>query len=187
MQTPTEAGPASPSALTVAALTAGVLAIVMAVYQVATPGAPEATFESFADWLREVVFLAFLISSIGATLAARRAGLAPRAVALLIGIGYGAVAIGVATGMVMREDPDWFVLLGGPGNLLAVAGFVAWGFWSWRRRVLPGYASVLCGVGGAVAVLGSEFGSSVLVAGFWFSLGAHARRQISVREASAAR
>jgi hypothetical protein len=72
--------------------------------------------------------------------------------------------------MLLRDDPDWFFVLGGPGNLLAAAGFVTWAIWSRRRRVLPLFAALLCGVGGVVAVLFSELGTSVLIGAFFLWL-----------------
>jgi hypothetical protein len=149
---------------------AGAAALMMAVYQVASPGTPEATFDSALDWARELIFLGYLCSAVAATILAARRGTAPRAAARLITLGYGAVAVGVTAGMVMREDPDWFMLLGGPGNLLAMAGFVTWAVWGHRSRLLPPAVALLCGIGGVVAVLGAELGSSVLIAGFWFYL-----------------
>jgi hypothetical protein len=75
--------------------------------------------------------------------------------------------VGVVSGLVLREDPDWFFLIGGPGNLLAGIGFVTLAVTGWRRDVLPAWASLLCAVGGLVAVLLSEFGTSVLIGAFW--------------------
>jgi hypothetical protein len=46
----------------------------------------------------------------------------------------------------------------------------AGGRWGHRTRVLPLAVALLCGIGGVVAVLGSELGTSVLIAGFWFYL-----------------
>ena len=149
---------------------AGAAALMMAIYQVASPGPPEASYDSALDWARELIFLGYLCSAVVATVLAARRRTAPRAAARLITLGYGAVAVGVAAGMAMREDPDWFMLLGGPGNLLAMAGFVTWAVWGHRTRVLPPAVALLCGVGGVVAVLGSELGTSVLIAGFWFYL-----------------
>lgn len=157
------------------AVSAGVAAVALAVYQVATPGSPQPTFETFTDWLREALFVAYLAASVGAVLGARRRALAPPAAAWSIGLGYGAVLVGVLYGMVTQDDPDWFFLLAGPGNLLAIAGFVVWAVWGYRTKVLPPWAALLCGVGGLVAVLLAELGTSVLVAGFWFFLAARAR------------
>jgi hypothetical protein len=161
------------SSMPLAPAGAGITALLMAVYQVATPSGPAATYDTLLDWSREVLFLSFLVLSILATIRAARRATAPRATAVLVAVGYGAVAAGVTAGMVMREDPEWFFLLGGPGNLLAMAGFVTWAVWAWRRKTFPALVAVLCGLGGVVAVLGSEFGSSVLIAGFWFYVASH--------------
>jgi len=149
---------------------AGAAALLMAIYQVATPGSPEASYDSVLDWGRELVFLTYLVTSVLAAVQAYRQGVAPRATAVLLAVGYGAIAVGVTAGMVLREDPEWFMVLGGPGNLLGMAAFVTWAVWGRRRRVLPTAVALLCGVGGVVAVLGSELGTSVLIAGFWFYL-----------------
>ena len=161
------------------AATAGVSAVALAVYQVATPGSPQPTFETLADWLRETLFVAYLACSVGAVLGARRGALAPRFAAWTIGLGYGAVLAGVLYGMVTQEDPDWFFVLAGPGNLLAIAGFVVWAVWGHRTRALPPWAALLCGVGGLVAVMLAELGTSVLVAGFWLYLAARERSMAS--------
>jgi hypothetical protein len=151
-------------------LTAGATAVGMAIYQVATPGGPGASYDSALDWVRELLFLAYLLASIGAVIGAYRTGLAPRAAAWLVTVGYGAIAAGVLVGMVLRDDPDWFMLLGAPGNLLGAAGLVAWAVWAFRHRVLPGFAALLCGVGGLSAVLFAEVGTSVLIGAFWLYL-----------------
>jgi hypothetical protein len=158
-----------------AAVVAGACSLALAIYQVATPGPGGATYESFADWLREGLFTAYLAGSIVAAGAAERRRLAPRVPALLVMGGYALILLGVAIGMVLRDDPDWFMLLGGPGQLLSMAGFIAWAVVGWRRRTLPGPVALLAGIGGAVAVLGSELGLSVLVAAFWLWLAARLR------------
>lgn len=149
---------------------AGLTAIAVAIYQVATPGTPQASYDCAADWLREALFAGYLLLAVATVLLAHRAGLAPRAAALLVSLGYGAIAVGVAVGMALQDDPDWFMVLGGPGNLLAIAGFVTWAVWGRRRKVLPWSAALLCGVGGSVAILFSELGTSVLVGAFFLWL-----------------
>jgi hypothetical protein len=169
-------GTGRPSSSTPAlALSAGVAAGALAVYQVATPGSPQPTFETFADWLREGLFVAYLAASMGAVLGAHRRALAPRFAAWSIGLGYGAVLLAVLYGMLTKDDPDWFFVIAGPGNLLAITGFVVWAVWGYRTRNLPPWAALLCGVGGLTAVLLAELGTSVLVAGFWFFLAARTR------------
>lgn len=158
------------------AFAAGVSGIAMAIYQVATPGSPSgATYDTLLDWVRELLFVAFLASSAAGVAVAVRRDLAPKA-AVLAGGGYTAILVGVLYGMVTREDPDWFFVLAGPGNLLAVAGFVTWALWGARTRALPVWAALMCGVGGTVAVLGAEFGTSVVIAGFWLYLAARSHQ-----------
>lgn len=157
----------SPATLApVTAATAGLAALATAVYQVATPGPPQATFETLTDWLRELLFTTYLAASIATVVLARRRGLAPVVTLWLVGLGYGAILGGVLYAAVTRDDPDWFFVLAGPGNLAAVVGFVVWSVWGRRRGVLPLWAAVLCGVGGTVAVLLAELGTSVLVGSF---------------------
>jgi hypothetical protein len=151
---------------------AGLFAIAMAVYQVASPGSPAATFETLLDWVREGLFVGYLATSVLGVRVAAREGLASRGVLLCLGIGYGSIGLGVIYGMVTRDDPDWFFVLAGPGNLLAAAAFVVWAAWGYRHQVLPPWAASMCGVGGVVAVLGAEFGTSVVVGGFWLYVAA---------------
>lgn len=160
----------SPALAPVIAVTAGLAALGAAVYQVATPGPPQATFETLGDWLRELLFVTYLAASIGTVVLARRHRLAPGATTWLVGAGYAAILGGVLYAALTRDDPDWFFVLAGPGNLAAIAGFLVWAVWGHRRRVLPAWAAVLCGVGGTVAVLLGELGTSVLVASFFFYL-----------------
>lgn len=151
-------------------LVAGVSAIAMAIYHVATPGPPEAGYESPLDWVREGLFLAFLVATVLAVWSSVHSALAPRATALLITVAYGAIAVGVLVGLVLQDDPSWFMFLGGPGILLSAAGFVIWAVWGARRQVVPVWAAVLCGIGGLLVIVSSEFGTSVLLGGFWLYL-----------------
>ncbi|WP_189317002.1 hypothetical protein [Streptomyces brasiliensis] len=146
---------------------AGVAAIGMALYQVLTPGAPQATFGSALDFLRDGLFLLYLVASIAAMVLARRQGLLPGIGAWLVGVGYGLLVIGVGAGLVLQRDPEWFGILGLPGNLLAMAGFITAAIVAWRARRIPGWVTLLLAVGGFFAVLATEFGTSVLIGCFW--------------------
>jgi hypothetical protein len=161
----------SPALAPVTAVLAGLAAIGTAVHQVATPGPPQATFDTLADWLRELLFVTYLAASVGTVVLARRHRLAPAAAAWLVGLGYGAILGGVLYAAVTRDDPDWFFVLAGPGNLAAILGFVLWAVWGSRHRVLPMWAVLLCGAGGTVAVLLAELGTPVLVGSFFLYLG----------------
>ncbi|HYG94447.1 MAG TPA: hypothetical protein VD859_12760, partial [Nocardioides sp.] len=160
---------------TAAAFATGLAAVGMAAYHLLTPGSPAATFGSPEDWLRDLLFLGYLVASVAAVAAARRSSLASRAAALLVGAGYGLIAVGVVAGLVLQEDPDWFFVLGGPGLLLSAAGFVTWAVAAGRGRRLPWWAALWCGVGGLVAVFGAELGTSLLIGLFWLWLGATGR------------
>src|SRR5688500_3871956 len=159
----------------VAAVAAGLCAIGLAIYQVVTPGPPEPSYQSAADWARELLFTGFLLGSIAGTAAAMRHGLAPRVPAWLVMAGYGLITVGVVAGMALRDDPDWFMLLGAPGQLLSMTGFVWWAVAGWRRRILPGAVALLGGVGGVVGFVGAELGLSVLIGAFWLWLAARIR------------
>lgn len=148
------------------ALTA-VASLGLALYHVLTPGAPTASYGSFNDWLRELTFLLFLLTHLVSLAVAHRVGLAPTATRWLVSGGYGLILVGVSVGLALQDDPDWFFLLAGPGLLLSAAGWLVWAVWGLRRGRLPVYAAALCGVGGLVAIIGSEFGTTVLLAAFW--------------------
>jgi hypothetical protein len=139
----------------------------MALTQVLTPGPPAADYETASGLAREALMLALLLFSVAAVLVGRRRGDLPGKGPLLVAVGYGLLVVGVAAGLALREDPEWFVVLGLPGNLLAGIGFVVAALAGWRARRIPGWAAALLGVGGLVAILGSEFGSTVLVGCFW--------------------
>ena len=157
-----------PGWLVPAAAIAGVAGIGMAIYQVATPGPPGSDFDSCDDFvLRDGLFLVYLLASIAAVTGAWRAGLATRVSARLVAVGYGLISVGVVASIALREDPDWFFALGGPGILLSAAGFVILAVSGVRRSRLPVWAALLAGVGGLVAIVMAELGTTVLVASFW--------------------
>ncbi len=157
-----------PGWLAAAATIAGLAGIGMAIYQVATPGPPGSDFDSWDDFvLRDGLLLVYLLASIAAVTGARRAGLATRVSARLVAVGYGLISVGVAASLALREDPEWFFALGGPGILLSAAGFIVLAVSGVRRSRLPVWAALLAGVGGLVAIVMSELGTTVLVASFW--------------------
>jgi hypothetical protein len=156
--------------LPLVALIAAIAAFVEVTYQLATPGPAGATYNSASDYVREFAFLTYLIATMVAVLAARPVGIIKRVPASLIVVGYGLLTIGVTIGLALRDDPDWFFLLGGPGNLLAAIGFVVWAIQAAHHRVFPWWLALLCGVGGFIAVLGAEVGTTVVIGVFWTAL-----------------
>lgn len=149
----------------------GLLSLVLAIYMVGWGSGPEDP-TSLASRLSHGLFGAYLAASIAGALAAVRAGLAPPLVSRLIGAGYGLVLTAVVALVAMAREPSWFMLVAGPGQLLAIAGFVAWAVWGRRHRVLGLGVALLGAVGGITAIIGSAAGLSVLIAGFWFALSA---------------
>lgn len=147
----------------------GALAVVIAIYLVGWDGGPE-DLSSLASRLSYGLFGAYLAASVVGTFAAVRAGLAPAVVSWLVGAGYGLVLSAVVAQTVLAREPSWFMFLAGPGQLAAIAGFGWWAVWGRRRGLFNLGVALLCGVGGITAIIGSEAGLSVLIAGFWFAL-----------------
>ncbi len=153
-----------------AAIVVATCAIGLAVYHALSTSAPSADYDTFGGNAREVAFFAYLVGSIVALSSARRARVATTRATQLIIVGYALVAFGVAAGFVLRDDPDWFVVVGIPGNLLAIIGWITLGITSTKQRLLPRWAAILGAVGGVFAVLFAEFGSGVLIGSFWLYL-----------------
>ncbi|MBW3621701.1 MAG: hypothetical protein KY461_15770, partial [Actinobacteria bacterium] len=121
-----------PSRLRIPAAVAGVCAIGLAIYHVATPGLTGgAVYVSFADYFREVGFLLFLVATIAAVVGMPAAGITNRLGTRLVAGGYFLIAAGVAIGLAVRQELDWFFVLAGPGLLLSTVGFIvlAVGIW----------------------------------------------------------
>lgn len=153
-----------------AAWAASAAAAALALVLVWRDGPPKPDFSDPVQYVQDGLFLAYLLSAPVALLLAARAGLVARTAARLVALGYGLLVIGVGAGMVLREDPEWFAVIGGPGNLLAGIGFVVLAVAAVRRRTLPLPLAVFGGIAGFFAVLFSELGSGVLVATFFACL-----------------
>ena len=182
----TEARLVPRSLQTAAAIGAGLSAIAMALTQVLTPGPPTGGLRDRLSGLaREGLTLALLLFSIAAVLVSRRLGDLPGKGPLLVAVGYGLLVVGVAAGLALREDPEWFAVLGLPGNLLASIGFIVAALAGWRSRRIPGWAALLLGVGGFVAILGAEFGTTVLIGCYWLWYARWMNRDVTDAEAAA--
>jgi len=144
----------------IAAGIAGGCALALAIYHTISTSMPSADYDSLGGNLLEVAFFAYLVSSVVAIGMVQRASLTTTLAARLIGMGYTLVAFGVAAGFVLRDDPDWFLILAGPGNLLALIGWIMLGVSGARKRLIPRWTAVLGAVGGVFAVIFAEFGSS---------------------------
>jgi hypothetical protein len=150
-----------------AAIAAGLAAITMAFTLVLTPGSPTADYETAAGLAHEALTLLYLSLSIAAVLVSRRLGDLPGRGPLLVAVGYGLLVLGVGAGLALRQDPEWFAVLGLPGNPLASIGFIVAALAGWRSRRIPGWAALLLGVGGFIAILAAEFGTTVLIGCYW--------------------
>lgn len=154
----------------------GLLALVMAIYLVAG-GAASDDLTSLASRASYALFGAYLAASAVGAYVAVRAGLAPPIVSGLVGVGYALVLSAVVALNILAREPGWFMFLAGPGQLLAMAGFGVWAVWGRRHGVFNLGVALLCGIGGVSAIIGSEAGLSVLIAGFWFALVAQLARR----------
>jgi hypothetical protein len=164
---------------TVAFALPGLLALAMAIYLVAGGDSPE-DLSSTASRLSYTLFGGYLAASAVGAFVAVRAALAPPPTSWLIGAGYGLVLVAVVALNVLAREPWWFLLLAGPGQLLAMVGFGIWVVWGKRRGVFNLGVALLGGVGAVTAIIGSEAGLSVLIAGFWFALAAQHGRGAGV-------
>ena len=161
----------------VAMVLAGLSAIALAVLLVTVEGAPEFRLESVTDWGRELGLLLYLVTSVASVTALRGVQQIPKVPSLLIQVGYGLLVVGVSAALILGDDPEWFFVLGGPGNLMAGIGFVWWAIWASVSKILPIWMAVLAGVGGFVAVLGAEFGTGVLIGSFWLVMASKGGRR----------
>ena len=156
-----------PRDLVVAATVTGIAALSVAAYQVLTPGPPTSTFGSLNDWVRDISLLVYLLAAIVAVTLATREGLFTTIPSWLIRGGYSLITIGATYGLVVQDDPDWFMFLAGPGLLASAIGHIWFAISSVVHRTIPVWVALLAGVGGAVAILAAEFGSSILIGAFW--------------------
>jgi hypothetical protein len=147
----------------------GLLALAIAIYLVGWGEGPD-DLTSLASRFSYALFGGYLAATIVGAVVAVRAGLAPPVVSWLVGGGYGLVLTAVVALNVMAREPSWFLFLAGPGQLLAMIGFGIWAVWGKRHEVFNLGVALLGVIGGLTAIIGSEAGLSVLIAGFWFAL-----------------
>lgn len=155
----------------VAAILGGLGWLVIGVVQATNPTF-DGVLNSPIDYVNDGTFAVSLICTAAAVIGVHLAGIAPRPAALLVATGYLLVAVGVIPALVLGYSPDWFVVVGLPGNLLAIIGMVWLGVAIIRRHTLPVWAGVLAILGGLFAVATAEIGTSVIAGIFWLYIAA---------------
>ena len=128
--------------------------------------------DSPIDYVNDGTFTVALVCTAVAMIGLKTAGVAPRPAALLAAGGYLLIAVGVIAGLVLGYSPDWFAIVGLPGNLLAIIGMIWLGVAIIRHRPLPIWVGVLAIFAGLFAVVMSELGTSIFAAVFWLYIGA---------------
>lgn len=128
-------------------------------------------YTSAWQYVRDIALLVYLIVTIVAVEIARHRSAITTRPARFVQAGYALIAVGVIAGLALRDDPDWFFVLAGPGLLASAIGFVWWAAQARRRRILPTWAAVLLAVGGVTAIVGTEAGTGVLIGSFWLYAG----------------
>ena len=159
-----------PAVTGVAALLAAVSYFVLAGIQLTNPPF-EGVLTTPADYANDASFLAGMLFSVATVVGLRRHLDASLPAVLLAGFGQILVSIGVGVALVTGVDPDWFVFLGLPGNLLAWIGYAWLGVWAWRRRELPRWVAVLLIVSVPVTLVLADLGGSALAGLLWCGIG----------------
>ena len=165
------------SALTgTTALLAAVSYFVLAGIQLTNPPF-EGDFNTPADYANDASFLAAMLFSVATVVGLRRHFKATRPAVVLAALGQILVSVGVGYALVTGADPDWFVYLGLPGNLLAWVGFIWLGVWAWRSRALPRWVAVLMFVSVPVTLVLADLGGGALTGALWCGVGVQLLRR----------
>jgi hypothetical protein len=159
-----------------AALLAAVSYLVLAGIQLTNPPF-DGVLTTPADYANDASFLAGMLFSIATVIGLRRHLDATLPAVLVAVIGQGLVSIGVGVALVTGTDPDWFVFLGLPGNLLAWVGYIWLGIWAWRSRALPRWVAVLMAVSVPVTLVLADLGGGIITGALWCGIGVQLLRR----------
>lgn len=119
------------------------------------------------DWVNEITSTIAFAAALVAVLGLAAAGVVERRPALLAGLGFALLLAGLLPEYPGGESPEWFAVVGIPGNLLCLAGLAWAGAGAWRTGTVPRAIiplmplSVLIGVGLA------EFGGGLVAVAWW--------------------
>ena len=160
----------------VTALLAAVAYLVLAGIQLTNPPF-DGTLTSPIDYANDASFMAGMLFTIATLIGLRKHCGASKGAVIIATVGLAMVSAGVSVALVTGSDPEWFVVLGLPGNLLAWAGHIWLGVWAWRRRALPRWVAALLFVVVPVTLLLADLGGGILAGMLWCGIGAHLLRQ----------
>lgn len=152
------------------AATVGGLAFVgLAVSNLANPPF-DGTFDSTPEYVHEALGLTTALMIAG-LFALRRLQGAPRGAVGMAAAGHLLIVLGIAIGLALGEDPEWFFAVAGPGLLLWLIGTVRLGVHTWRAGVLPRWTAVALALTIPVGMMLGEIGGSVVPGVLWVYLG----------------
>jgi hypothetical protein len=149
-----------------AAAVATVSALVLTVIQVTNPTF-DSEFTNAVDWANEIGATLMVAAAVLAMWGMINQRIAPRAGGLIFIAGWVLLLIGLLPGFVLGYSPDWFVVVGLPGNLLALIGMTMVAVHAWRHRTLPRVIAVLLPLSILIGVGAAEFGGTIVTAIVW--------------------
>ncbi|HEX6301492.1 MAG TPA: hypothetical protein VF148_13590 [Acidimicrobiia bacterium] len=116
------------------------------------------------DWAKEISLTLFIGATIVAMLGLVSYRVVPRVGGSAFLVGQSLILVGLLAGLLLGHAPDWFFVVGGPGNLLAFIGMMVVAVYAWRHRTLPRVIAVLMPLSVLFGVGVAEFGGGIVTA-----------------------
>jgi hypothetical protein len=152
-----------------------------------THGTFDERLTTTVDYLNDLAFAAGLVLGAVVLIGLHREAGAPRAATAIGAFGQLLVFSGVAAGLLTGESPEWFVVVGVPGNLLWFGAMIALAVWVWRSEALPRWSAVLMVLTVPMGVAFAEFGGTIVPAALWITVALHLRQAEALVPATAGR
>jgi len=173
--------PSRPLAIT--AVCAGACWIVFAVLSLVGGETTDAklVLSSTGDYVGFGHFALSLGLTVPVMLGLRQAGRLGHAGAIVAAAGVGLQCIVISAILVNGEETSWFGVAAPLAILTWFAGSVALGVAIRRARVLPGWFGIVLPIATLFAIVGSDYGTSVLLGGLLVALGSGAVQSASAR------